>query len=91
MSSDSDASDALDRLFEQSPPTLGPTEVAERLGVSNKSVYTWLRDGLIPGYKVGSTWFIIRDELKDTLRRGANVPRDTGPVVVINSERHEGD
>lgn len=90
MSSDRGAWDALDHLFEESPPTLGPTEVAERLGVSKKSVYTWLREGLVPGYKVGSTWFIIRDELKATLRRGANVPRDTGSIAVP-PEPPEGD
>ncbi|WP_248243259.1 helix-turn-helix domain-containing protein [Microbacterium kunmingense] len=82
----SDRPDAVDRLFEQCPPTLGTTEVAERLGVSAKSVYGWLRDGLIPGYKIGTTWFVITDELKDTLRKGANTRRDTGPVVVIQQE-----
>ena len=96
MSSNDDDSgainrDAVDRLFDQSPPTLGATEVAERLGVSAKSVYTWLKDGLIPGYKIGTTWFVIRDELKDTLRKGANTKRDTGPVLVIRTEPKQGD
>lgn len=86
MSSEHDGRDALDRLFEQSPPTLGPTEVAERLGVSNKSVYTWLREGLIPGYKVGSTWFIIRDELKETMRHGANITQDSTPATRTQAE-----
>jgi excisionase family DNA binding protein len=89
MSNDDDR-DAVDRLFDQSPPTLGATEVAERLGVSAKSVYAWLKDGLIPGYKIGTTWFVIRDELKDTLRKGAN-KRDTGPVLVIRPEIIQGD
>ena len=79
MTSDDDSEainrDAVDRLFDQSPPTLGATEVAERLGVSAKSVYTWLKDGLIPGYKIGSTWFILRDELKEALEAGANARR----------------
>ena len=96
MSSDDDDSeainrDAVDRLFDQSPPTLGATEVAERLGVSAKSVYAWLKDGLIPGYKIGTTRFVIRDELKDTLRKGANKKRDTGPVLVIRPEIIQGD
>lgn len=87
----SNDSDAVDRLFDQSPPTLGVTEVAERLGVSTKSVYSWLREGLIPGYKIGTTWFVIRDELKDTLRKGANTKRDTGAVLVIRPEIIQGD
>ena len=84
--------DALDELFEQDPPTLGPAEVATRLGTTPKTVYAWLRQGIIPGYKVGTTWLIIRDELKSTLRQGANARRGTGPVVVIESTgEHEGD
>lgn len=83
--------DALDQLFEQDPPTFGPAEVAERLGTTQKTIYAWLRQGIIPGYKVGTTWLIIRDELKDTLRKGANARRDTGPVVVIEPGEHEGD
>ena len=51
----------------------------------------WLKDGLIPGYKIGTTWFVIRDELKDTLRKGANKKRDTGPVLVIRPEIIQGD
>ena len=65
MTSDDDSEainrDAVDRLFDQSPPTLG------------------------------TTWFVIRDELKDTLRKGANTKRDTGPVLVIRTETKQGD
>ena len=83
--------DALDQLFEQDPPTLGPAEVAERLGTTQKTIYAWLRQGIIPGYKVGTTWLIIRDELKDSLRQGANAKRETGPVAVIEPGEHKGD
>ena len=89
----SNDSDAVDSLFDQSPPTLGVTEVGERLGVSTKSVYSWLREGLIPGYKIGTTWFVIRDELKDTLRKGANAHASgsTAPVVLIRPGATQGD
>ena len=60
-------------------------------GITAKSVYKWLKDGVIPGYKIGTTWFVIRDELKDTLRKGANTKRDTGPVLVIRTETKQGD
>ena len=73
--------DGLDALFEGRRDTLSAPEVAEMLGVTKQGVYHWLRDGVIPGYKLGSQWFIVRDELKETLRKGANVPRDpTGPT-----------
>ena len=42
-------------------------EVAERLDVSSKTVYTWLRGGVIPGTKVGNTWLVSEDTLGDLL------------------------
>lgn len=83
--------DAIDSLFEQDPPTLSAAVVADRLGTTPKTVYGWLRDGLIPGYRVGTTWFILREELKETLRRSANVPRGTGPEIVLRTEPPEGE
>ena len=62
----------LDELFAGAGPTMSPTQVADVLGMSNQAIYRWLADGVIPGYKVGASWFIVRDELKATLRRGAN-------------------
>lgn len=79
--------DAIDDLFQLDPPTLGPTEVAERLGTTKKTVYVWLRDGIIPGYRVGTTWLILRDELKDTLRNGANI---RGRKAAAEAEGTEG-
>lgn len=70
--------DGLDALFEGRRATLTAPEVAEILGMTKQGVYHWLRDGVIPGYKVGTTWFILRDELKETLRKGSNAPRVPG-------------
>ena len=63
----------LDALFEGRPEKLSVQDVADILGMTKPGVYKWLKDGVIPGYKVGSSWFILRDELKETLRAGANV------------------
>ena len=63
---------ALDALFEGRSATLTVPEVAEILGMTKPGVYKWLKDGVIPGYKVGATWFILRDELKATLQAGSN-------------------
>lgn len=70
--------DGLDALFEGRGSTLSAPEVAEMLGMTKQGIYHWLRDGVIPGYKVGTTWFILRDELKETLRKGSNAPRERG-------------
>ena len=82
-------SSGLDALFQGVKATLSAPEVADLLGMTKPGVYKWLKDGVIPGYKVGSTWFILRDELRQTLEAGANGTRTTGPVVVINPETND--
>lgn len=69
----------LDALFAGRKETLTVPEVANMLGMTKPGVYKWLKDGVLPGYKVGATWFILRDELKETLRAGANVRRAASP------------
>lgn len=64
--------DALDALFDGLPKTLSVEEVSEVLNITRQNTYVWLRDGVIPGYKLGTTWRVIRDELKETMRSGTN-------------------
>lgn len=71
----------LDALFEGLDKTLTVPEVAELLSMTKPGVYKWLKDGVIPGYKVGSTWFILRDELRQTLEAGANARRESAPTT----------
>lgn len=68
---------ALDELFSELPRTLTVDEVSGLLNFNRKNVYVWLRDGVIPGYKLGGTWFILRDELKEALREGTNAPNQS--------------
>ena len=70
--------DGLDALFEEQPRTLSVSEVAEILGMTKQGVYYWLRSGVIPGYKLATTWFSFRDELKEALRAGTNAPNKEG-------------
>ncbi len=49
-------------------------DVAERLDVSSKTVYKWLRDGLIPASRLGKSWIISEDALEAALAPGSNRP-----------------
>ncbi len=75
----------LDEFFEGQPNRMSPKDVATLLGVTDAAVYVWLRDGVIPGYQLGRTWVILRDELKDALVAGqspaprSRAPGDEGP------------
>ena len=70
-----DREQALDALFAGRPEVLSVEDVADVLNVTRTNVYAWLRDGVIPGYKLGTTWRVVRDELKATMATGANARR----------------
>lgn len=81
---------ALDALFAGRPDVLSVEEVAEVLNVTRTNVYAWLRDGVVPGYKLGTTWRILRDELKATMATGANAPRSRTPSARAEEYGTEG-
>ena len=65
----------LDQLFDGLPETMTVQEVADVLRMHSKGVYRWVREGIIPAYKLGATWFIVRDELKVAMEQGSNLSR----------------
>lgn len=52
-------------------------DVAARLNVSEKTVYKWLRNGLIPARRIGKTWIITEESVEAVLN-----PRVAAPVPV---------
>jgi excisionase family DNA binding protein len=68
----------LDELFNRYPEHLSVPELAEVLGVKRTTVYRWLQAGIIPAYKVGGAWVILRDEVRDWVRSGRNEPQGEG-------------
>lgn len=63
----------LDELFDGRPKRLGVPEVAELLDMTTQGVYKWIHQGVIPAYKLGATWIILRDELRDAIASGSNL------------------
>ena len=71
-------SDALDRLFEGLPERLTVDQLEQVLGLGDRTItYRWLRDGIVPAIKLGKTWLILRDDIKEHLRSQYNVPHST--------------
>jgi excisionase family DNA binding protein len=50
--------------------TLRSWEVAEILGVSEKTVTRYLQRGIIPGAKLGKFWHVDEEALAEALRGG---------------------
>lgn len=64
----------LDELFAGLPTHLTVDQLGEVLGVSRQTAYNWLNKGVVPGYKLGNTWVIVRDEIRDHLVAHRNQP-----------------
>jgi excisionase family DNA binding protein len=72
------------RIQEELPTTLRKIltvpQAAAQLQVSERTVYEWLRDGKLPGRKIGKVWRMSADAIVDFLRGGAtNNGAITGP------------
>jgi len=59
-------------VFAELPSRLSVEETADVLGLDRQTTYKWLQEGRIPAYKVGRSWVILRDEVKDVLEAGSN-------------------
>lgn len=65
---------------------LKPEEVAERLAVSPKMIRAWLRDGKLPGIRLGRLWRVDPEALERFIREGfheekpAQKPKQKAPV-----------
>ena len=52
-------------------------QAAVHLQVSERTVYEWLRDGKLPGRKIGKVWRMSTDAIADFLRGDMTT---TGPL-----------
>jgi excisionase family DNA binding protein len=46
-------------------------EVTQYLSVTRDTLYRWLRDGRVPGHRVGRTWRFDKSELDEWVKSGA--------------------
>lgn len=66
--------DGLGEVLADLPPMLSSAQVSKLLGMSLQGVQKWLKEGVLPGYKVGRTWFVTRTDLERVFRAGSNKP-----------------
>lgn len=52
-------------------------DIAERLDVSSKTVYKWLKEGIIPATKIGKSWIISEEALQNILAPDTNQTRSS--------------
>ncbi len=57
---------------------LTPTDVADHLQVSERTVTQWLRRGHLRGFKIGKEWRVSARDLEIFLEQSANLPARVG-------------
>lgn len=62
----------LDDLFAGFPEHLSVPQLAQLLGITTPTAYRWLQQGIVPGYRLGRAWLVLRDEVHDHIAAGAN-------------------
>jgi len=73
---------------------LTPKEVAEILGVHQKTVHLWLRTGKLLGIKISyRAWRIPRTALKEFIEKNSNSSKSKEPITntktILNNEKQE--
>jgi excisionase family DNA binding protein len=53
-------------------------EIAEYLGISKDTVYTWVNQQGMPGHKVGRFWKFKSEEVDNWVRSGGAARESTG-------------
>ncbi len=72
-------------------------DVAERLNVSEKTVYKWLKQGLIPAGRIGKTWIVTEESLDQLLSPGVStspgvpIPRRSSQVGSASSAKESSE
>lgn len=64
----------LEEMFSRYPEHLTVVQLASVLGISRTATYKWLQTGMVPAYKRGETWIILRDEVLAWVKAGRNTP-----------------
>jgi excisionase family DNA binding protein len=67
----------LEERFAELPENLTIEQLAEVLGVKRATAYQWLNRGVVPAYKLGGTWIIYRDEVREHLIKSRNIQAPT--------------
>ncbi len=67
----------LDDLLDEYSTQMSVAQVAEVLGVTQRTVISWLKAGELPGFRLPNQWRVLREDLRQFLKEAYNI-KDTG-------------
>lgn len=65
--------------------SLSVRDVAARLNVSEKTVYKWLKTGLIPASRIGKSWMITEESVQSLIEPSSNTAQGSAQLVGTSS------
>lgn len=68
-----DGMSRMDDLLDAAPEQLSAREVAELLGVTERTIVRWLKGGDLPGFRLPRGWLVMREDLRGYLHRAYNL------------------
>lgn len=68
----------IDDLLDACPLQMSARDVAEVLGVTERTVVRWLKSGELPGLRLPNQWLVLREDLREWLRQAYNIKDDGG-------------
>lgn len=68
----------MDDLLDAYPPQMSASDVARVLGVTQRTVVTWLKTGQLPGMRLPSQWLVLREDLRAFLDAAYNIHDQDG-------------
>ncbi|MDP6041005.1 MAG: helix-turn-helix domain-containing protein, partial [Candidatus Latescibacteria bacterium] len=61
--------------FAEMPELMTPQQVESLLQISSSTFFRWAKAGQLPGaIKIGDSWRVVRDQLKDHFDQAAHTP-----------------
>jgi excisionase family DNA binding protein len=60
---------------------LKAVDIAQRFGVSSRTVWNWVAQGIIPYYRVGRLVFFEPEDIKSMLERNRYVGQHRMPIM----------
>lgn len=68
----------IDELLDDQPLHMSVKDVAQVLGVTERTIVRWLKTGELPGLRLPNQWLVLREDLRQWLRAAYNQPDAEG-------------
>jgi len=62
-------------------------QVATKLQLNKETIYRWLRNGRLAGYRINKLWRVSEEDLASFLERRVGADQNTGERIISSPEQ----